>query len=156
MKIKTIIILLIIVLITFLIYIYNKDDKIYLLNLGNNNEIYQIEEYLKNENKFEQTINISSNLNQIIDNIKTNKKIQNRTMKNHLIKADFIIITTESKKDNLNELIKIVKQYSKEEIIIIGQPTSENILVSRNNKVPLFTKNKTTDSIINYIKENIQ
>lgn len=156
MKIKTIIILLIIVLITFLIYIYNKDDKIYLLNLGNNNEIYQIEEYLKNENKLEQTINISSNLNQIIDNIKTNKKIQNRTMKNHLIKADFIIITTESKKDNLNELIKIVKQYSKEEIIIIGQPTSENILVSRNNKVPLFTKNKTTDSIINYIKENIQ
>lgn len=156
MKIKTIIILLIIVLITFLIYIYNKDDKIYLLNLGNNNEIYQIEEYLKNENKLEQTINISSNLNQIIDNIKTNKKIQNRTMKNHLIKADFIIITTESKKDNLNELIKIVKQYSKEEIIIIGQPTSENILVSRNNKVPLFTKNKTTESIINYIKENIQ
>lgn len=156
MKIKTIIILLIIVLITFLIYIYNKDDKIYLLNLGNNNEIYQIEEYLKNENKLEQSINISSNLNQIIDNIKTNKKIQNRTMKNHLIKADFIIITTESKKDNLNELIKIVKQYSKEEIIIIGQPTSENILVSRNNKVPLFTKNKTTDSIINYIKENIQ
>lgn len=156
MKIKTIIILLIIVLITFLIYIYNKDDKIYLLNLGNNNEIYQIEEYLKNENKLEQTINISSNLNQIIDNIKTNKKIQNRTMKNHLIKADFIIITTESKKDNLNELIKIVKQYSKEKIIIIGQPTSENILVSRNNKVPLFTKNKTTESIINYIKENIQ
>lgn len=155
MKIKTIVILLTIVLITFLIYLFNKDDKVYLLTLGNNNKIKEIEEYIKNKNKLEQSVNISSNLNQILENIKTNKKIQNCTMKNHIIKADLTIITTESKNDDLNELIKLIKMYSKEEIIIIGNKTNENILISRNNKVPLFNINTSNENILNYIEENI-
>lgn len=155
MKIKTMIILLIIVLITFLIYIFNKDDKVYLLSLGNNNEIEEIENYLKNNNKLEQTIKISSNINQILEHIKNNKKIQNHTMKNHLIKADLIIITSNSNKDNLNEIIKLIKKYTKEEIIIIGNISNENQSISRNNKIPLFDKKKSTEPIINFIKDNI-
>lgn len=155
MKIKTIIILLTIVLITFLIYTFNKDEKVYLLNLGNNNQVSEIEKYLKDKNKLETTVNISSNINQIIEYIKTNKKIQNYTMKNHLIKADLIIITSNSKNDNINELIKIIKKYSKEQIIIIGEESIENKIISRNNKIPLFNKKSTYESIINFIEENI-
>lgn len=155
MKIKTISILLTIMLITFLIYTFNKDDKVYLLNLGNNSQINEIEKYLESKKKLEKAVNISSDINKIIDYIKTNKKIQEHTMKNHLIKADLIIISSNSKNDNINELIKIIKEYSKEQIIIIAEESNENKTVSRNNKIQLFNKKSTYEAIINFIEENI-
>ena len=69
MKIKTIIILLTIVFITFLIYLFNQDKKIYILSLGNSN-IYEKPSYidklgqeLEKRNLLEENINITSEIN---------------------------------------------------------------------------------------------
>ena len=73
MKIKTIIILLTIVFITFLIYIFNKDEKIYVLSLGKNESnapyIDALKQKLKENNLLEQNINITKDLNQILEDI---------------------------------------------------------------------------------------
>ena len=145
MKIKTILALLTILLITFIIYIINIDRKIYILSLGNSN-IYEIPSYidklssrLEEKNLLEENINVTSNLNQIVENIKTNKKNQGKNMKNHLIKADIIIVTVTSNKENLNELIDIIKKYSKEKIVIIGQLTQDNIKISKKYEIELIS-----------------
>ena len=79
MKIKTIIILLTIVLITFLIYIFNKDEKIYVLSLGKNESnssyIDALKQKLKENNLLEQNINITKDLNQILEDINQNKTV---------------------------------------------------------------------------------
>ena len=144
MKIKTIIILLTIVFITLLIYIFNQDKKIYVLSLGNSN-IYEKPSYidklgqeLEKRNLLEENINITSEINEILDDIKTNKKIQDKLMKNHLIKADIIFVTTTSSKDDLNELIKIIKKYSKEKIILIGSNTNDNQIISKKYQIELL------------------
>ena len=145
MKIKTILALLTILLITFIIYIINIDRKIYILSLGNSN-IYEIPSYidklsssLEEKNLLEENINVTCNINQIVENIKTNKKIQGKNMKNHLIKADIIIVTVTSNKENLNELIDIIKKYSKEKIVIIGQLTQDNIKISKKYEIELIS-----------------
>ncbi len=157
MKIKTIIILLTILLITFLIYIFNKDEKIYILSLGktsNLSYIDKLEQKLKN-NLLEQNIKITKDLDQILEDIKQNKKIQTRTMKNHLIKADVIIVTISSNKENINELLKEIKKYSKEKIIVIGENTNDNIKVSRKYEVEFIKKNLNQDQIYENIYEII-
>ena len=160
MKIKTIIILLTIVFITFLIYIFNKDEKIYVLSLGKNesNSSYMdaLKQKLKENNLLEQNINITKDLNQILEDINQNKKVQTRTMKNHLIKADIIIVTTTSNKENINELIKEIKKYSKEKIILIGENTSDNIKISRKYEVEFIKKNLNQDQIYENIYEIIE
>lgn len=157
MKIKTIIILLTILLITFLIYIFNKDEKIYILSLGktsNLSYIDKLEQKLKN-NLLEKNIKITKDLDQILEDIKQNKKIQTRTMKNHLIKADVIIVTISSNKENINELLKEIKKYSKEKIIVIGENTNDNIKVSRKYEVEFIKKNLNQDQIYENIYEII-
>lgn len=157
MKIKTIIILLTILLITFLIYIFNKDEKIYILSLGktsNLSYIDKLEQKLKN-NLLEQNIKITKDLDQILEDIKQNKKIQTRTMKNHLIKADVIIVTISSNKENINELLKEIKKYSKEKIIVIGENTNDNIKVSRKYEVEFVKKDLNQDEIYENIYEII-
>ena len=59
-------------------------------------------------------------------------------MKNHLIKADIIFVTTTSSKDDLNELIKIIKKYSKEKIILIGSNTKDNQIISKKYQIELL------------------
>ena len=80
MKIKTIIILLTIVFITFLIYIFNKDEKIYVLSLGKNESnssyIDALKQKLKENNLLEQNINITKDLNQILEDINQNKQFK--------------------------------------------------------------------------------
>lgn len=157
MKIKTIIILLTILLITFLIYIFNKDEKIYILSLGktsNLSYIDKLEQKLKN-NLLEKNIKITKDLDQILEDIKQNKKIQTRTMKNHLIKADVIIVTISSNKENINELLKEIKKYSKEKIIVIGENTNDNIKVSRKYEVEFVKKDLNQDQIYENIYEII-
>ena len=167
MKIRTIIILLTIVFITFLIYMFNQDKKIYILSLGNSN-IYEKPSYidklgqeLEKRNILEENINITSEINEILDDIKANKKIQDKLMKNHLIKADIIFVTTTSSKDNLNELIKVIKKYSKEKIIIIGPNTKDNQIISKKYQIELLNidlKQNQNDMIyanlLNFTLEN--
>lgn len=169
MKIKTIIILLTIVFITFLIYVFNQDEKMYILSLGNSN-IYEKPSYidklcqeLSNKNLLEENINVTTEINNILNDIKENKKIQGKLMKNHLIKADIIFITTLSDKDNLNDLIKIIKKYSKEQIILIGPKTKDNLVISQKYQIELLNidlKQNQNDMIyanlLNFTLENIK
>lgn len=169
MKFKTIIILLTIVFITFLIYVFNQDEKMYILSLGNSN-IYEKPSYidklcqeLSNKNLLEENINVTTEINNILNDIKENKKIQGKLMKNHLIKADIIFITTLSDKDNLNDLIKIIKKYSKEQIILIGPKTKDNFVISQKYQIELLNidlKQNQNDMIyanlLNFTLENIK
>lgn len=169
MKFKTIIILLTIVFITFLIYVFNQDEKMYILSLGNSN-IYEKPSYidklyqeLSNKNLLEENINVTTEINNILNDIKENKKIQGKLMKNHLIKADIIFITTLSDKDNLNDLIKIIKKYSKEQIILIGPKTKDNLVISQKYQIELLNidlKQNQNDMIyanlLNFTLENIK
>lgn len=169
MKFKTIIILLTIVFITFLIYVFNQDEKMYILSLGNSN-IYEKPSYidklcqeLSNKNLLEENINVTTEINNILNDIKENKKIQGKLMKNHLIKADIIFITTLSDKDNLNDLIKIIKKYSKEQIILIGPKTKDNLVISQKYQIELLIidlKQNQNDMIyanlLNFTLENIK
>ena len=169
MKFKTIIILLTIVFITFLIYVFNQDEKMYILSLGNSN-IYEKPSYidklcqeLSNKNLLEENINVTTEINNILNDIKENKKIQGKLMKNHLIKADIIFITTLSDKDNLNDLIKIIKKYSKEQIILIGPKTKDNLVISQKYQIELLSidlKQNQNDMIyanlLNFTLENIK
>ena len=90
MKIKTILALLTILLITFIIYIINIDRKIYILSLGNSN-IYEIPSYidklsssLEEKNLLEENINVKKYSKEKIviigqltqDNIKISKKYE--------------------------------------------------------------------------------
>ena len=167
MKFKTIIVLLTIVFITFLIYVFNQDEKMYILSLGNSN-IYEKPSYidklcqeLSNKNLLEENINVTTEINNILNDIKENKKIQGKLMKNHLIKADIIFITTLSDKDNLNDLIKIIKKYSKEQIILIGPKTKDNLVISQKYQIELLNidlKQNQNDMIyanlLNFTLEN--
>lgn len=169
MKFKTVIILLTIVFITFLIYVFNQDEKMYILSLGNSN-IYEKPSYidklcqeLSNKNLLEENINVTTEINNILNDIKENKKIQGKLMKNHLIKADIIFITTLSDKDNLNDLIKIIKKYSKEQIILIGPKTKDNLVISQKYQIELLSidlKQNQNDMIyanlLNFTLENIK
>ena len=169
MKFKTIIVLLTIVFITFLIYVFNQDEKMYILSLGNSN-IYEKPSYidklcqeLSNKNLLEENINVTTEINNILNDIKENKKIQGKLMKNHLIKADIIFITTLSDKDNLNDLIKIIKKYSKEQIILIGPKTKDNLVISQKYQIELLNidlKQNQNDMIyanlLNFTIENIK
>ena len=170
MKIKTILAIILIILTIFFIYSNEADEKIYLLSLGNNN-IYDYKNYSnitsdRLKEYIEENVNINKNINEIIEDINKNKKIQNKRMKNHLVKADLIIITTTSKEDNTEELIKLVREYSKEEILLIG--SLENSIIAKRNQIQLININPTTSSspikdknklisneIIQFIDENI-
>lgn len=169
MKFKTIIILLTIVFITFLIYVFNQDEKMYILSLGNSN-IYEKPSYidklcqeLSNKNLLEENINVTTEINNILNDIKENKKIQGKLMKNHLIKADIIFITTLSDKDNLNDLIKIIKKYSKEQIILIGPKTKDNLVISQKYQIELLNIDLNQNqndmiyaNLLNFTLENIK
>lgn len=147
---KKIISIALITLTIFLIYFFNKDEEIYLLSLG----ILDEPSYVDNiDIQLEQKIIINKNLNQILEDIKNNKNIQNHTMKNHLVKADIIIINIYSKNENINELINEIKKISKEKIILIGHKTNENIKISRKYELELIDKELGNKNIYDYLNQ---
>ncbi len=150
--------ILVFVLILFsIIYIYTLtiDRKIYYLSLSNDNSWFanNISNYLSNRNKLEKYIykfsnsntRISDYLNMIEDNKEIKYKNKKITFKNALIKADLITISLNM--DDLNyymnsvdnfieyrndlfEFLKKVREYSKEDIFLIGIYYKED---SKNN-----------------------
>lgn len=140
--------ILVLILILFsIVYIYTLtiDKKVYYLSLDNDKELFSnnISSYLSKKNKLEkyiygfsnQNTRVSDYLNMIKENneIKyNNKKI---TIKNALIKADLITISLNMDdlnyymnsvenyieyKNDLFEFLKKVREYSKEDIFLIG------------------------------------
>lgn len=151
MKFKTILIIALIVLTTFIIYLATIDRKVYYLDLNISNYKYEksTRNYLKNKAKLEKFvtgyIEEDYRTTDLINDIKDNKYIilknKKQTIKNALIKADLVTLTTgfndfnykietENLKDlynyadkvliDIEELLEQVRQYCKEDIIFIG------------------------------------
>ena len=151
MKFKTILISALIVLTTFIIYLATIDRKVYYLDLNISNYKYEksTRNYLKNKAKLEKFvtgyIEEDYRTTDLINDIKDNKYIiiknKKQTIKNALIKADLVTLTTgfndfnykietENLTDlykyadkvliDIEELLEQVRQYCKEDVIFIG------------------------------------
>lgn len=108
MKLKTILILAVIILLIFLIYLTTLDRKVYYLNLGDELALGEedtygetIEDYLKSKNKLEKYVDEFSTSDyrttDLIRDIQDNKKVsineKTQTIKNALIKADLVTLS---------------------------------------------------------------
>lgn len=162
-----------IILTIVLIYYTTIDNRIYVLNLGQD-QIYDyktynhyVTEYLEAEDIHENTVTIQESLNKIVNNIIFNKKIENRTLKNHLIKTDLIVITSMNETyEELDYLLKTIREYCKEKVILVTKNNKKNdeLVAKYNIKIidiytPLETnimKNMAiSNQIIEYINKNI-
>lgn len=174
MKIKTFIISVIIVIIVFLIYIKNIDNKTYLLNLTATDEytnevLIYLNKTKRLENYVDDFIDENDRITDLIRYISENKKTvinnKNYTLQNALIKADITILKignleTKYFKNyddideyiyDLNNLFIITRKYCKEKIIYIGNYI-ENPLYKKyiDNKVKVLCEKYK----INYIENN--
>ncbi len=147
MKLKLYIFLILIVFFTFLIYIENKDNKIYYVNIDSTNK-GEYNNYIKTKllenNKLEKYVNDFSSKDlrttDLIEEIKTNKKQRQKTIQQVLIKADLITLNigindisykigksteqelinyTDEIFNDIEKLFKLLRVYSKENIYII-------------------------------------
>lgn len=161
---KKILTVIIVLLAVFLIYLGFKDKDIYYLSLGDSlangvnkygNKDYgysdYIKDYLDNNKKLKNYVNLAENnkrtidiIKDITDNVKIMVDNKEKTMQNALIKADIITISIgtndlfsnitfnndfgiqdlykkfEQVTSDLENLFKLLRQYSKEDIIFIG------------------------------------
>lgn len=170
---KKIIVGIIVIVSIFLIYTLLEDNKVYYVSISDRTSLAadieygyknHIKEYLDENNKLEKYIDIYDpdvRITDIIRDIKENKKCENKTFKNILIKADLItlslgyndLISKIDKYNNydmhkyidtylndLEELFTLLRMYDKEKIIMIGyyNPYSSsynNMINYINNKV---------------------
>lgn len=199
MKIKTILFLTIMTLFIFLIYLTNKDTEIYYVNIDStNNNSYN--EMIKNKynkkNKLEKYINEFSKedyrTTDLIRDIKDNKKINKVTIQNALIKSDILTLNigindinykigntnkeelynyTDQVLVDIDELLKLIRSYSKEKIYYIGLKNNKGISYNEyfeyTNKrlksicdeyniyfIDINTKENVNDIISNYVLNN--
>lgn len=148
MKFKSIIFLIIVFILVFIIYIKTLDKKIYYVNIDATNNLsynINIRDKIKKQNKLEKYVNSFSKedyrTTDLIRDIKDNKKIDNQTITNALIKADILTIYigindinykivntkieelykyTDQVLYDIEELFKLLRIYCKEKIYIIG------------------------------------
>lgn len=158
MKIKALLVMIISIFLVFLIYLSTIDNKVYYLVLGDylgkdkeNSYSNIIEKQLKKQEKLEIYVNgfqrDDMRIPDVINQIESNEKIlidgKERTIKNSLIKADFVLLSvgsndlfykldnhpplTEDLYDRVDELIddteklfELLKEYCKEDIFFLG------------------------------------
>lgn len=116
MKWKTILTIILVLITIFIIYLINKDNKVYYFNILEQKydsiDTYNVylKQYFKKNNKLEKYINFYDDddyrITDLIRDIKDNKKIQNKeqTIQNAFIKAD--IVTIKVGNNELNYKIK--------------------------------------------------
>ncbi len=176
MKYKIIIFLILMFLMIFLIYVFNQDKEIYYVNIDttkNNNYQKTIKKYYQAEKKLEKYINEFSKQDyrttDLIRDIKDNKKINNQTIQNALIKSDLLILNvgindinykigntnkeelyqfTDQVLLDIEDLFKLIRIYSKEKVYFIGFKNTNGISY---NEYYLYT-NKRLKSICNQYK----
>ena len=154
MKFKKFLGLSIIILLIFIIYIFNIDKKVYYVNISDDKTIYNV--YVKKEleknSKLEKYVNIKDQdyrVTDLINDIDNNKVINNndQTIQNVLIKADILTLKIgnneldykantkdinelfEYSDDLLNDiekLFKIIRLYDKEEIYFLSFHNDKN------------------------------
>ena len=148
MKIKMMLFLILSILFIFLINLSNQDNEIYYVNIDTTNQMKyndKIVNKIKEKNKLEKYINYFSKRDyrttDLINDIKENKKINNQTIQNALIKSDILTLYvgindinykivnnnkdelyeyTDQVLDDIEELLKLIREYSKEKIYVIG------------------------------------
>lgn len=172
----------------FLIYFFNRDTSVYYVALGdkNNNYYEDLTEYLESYEKLEvaklQFLSNNPDVDDIYNQLKKNITVENQTIKNALIKADLVTIylnhndilnnegdfsKVDEKISKLNKLLKIIRSYCKEEIILIGpndkysgslkylNKTYRNIANDYNIKyIKMSESNDITDDIVSKININ--
>lgn len=176
MKYKIIIFLILMFLMIFLIYVFNQDKEIYYVNIDttkNNNYQKTIKKYYQGQKKLEKYINEFSKQDyrttDLIRDIKDNKKINNQTIQNALIKSDLLILNvgindinykigntnkeelyqfTDQVLLDIEDLFKLIRIYSKEKVYFIGFKNTNGISY---NEYYLYT-NKRLKSICNQYK----
>ena len=153
MKIKTFFVFMIIIITIFIIYIFNIDNKIYYINISDNNTNYnlQIKRKLEKIEKLEKYVNINNKdyrVTDLINIINNNENISDKqTIQNALIKADILTIQignneleykTDIKDTNelfeysdellndLDKLFKLIRIYDKEKIYFFGYKNAKN------------------------------
>lgn len=178
MKFKTIIIVALIVLVVFVIYLTTIDRKIYYLDLNISEYNYsdKIKSYIKEKDKLEKFVDgyigPDYRTTDLIEDITNNKNIilnnKKQTIKNALIKADLLTITTgfndlkyKIPDNNLNDLynysdkiledidilLKQIREYCKEDIIFIGL---SNIYGEKYNELFQYINNKIGEICYDY------
>lgn len=157
MKLRALLVIGITSLIVFFIYLSSIDDKVYFLTIGdyqvmdNNSYAKMTKQELLNRNKLEIYVDNfnaeDARVTDIVNNINNNQKViidnKDKTIKNALIKADFILLSigsndlfykldnkpslNETLYDNIDEIIndeesmlKMIKEYCKEDIFVTG------------------------------------
>jgi len=156
----------------FLIYFFNKYTSVYYVALGdkNNNYYEDLTEYLESYEKLEvaklQFLSNNSNIDDVYNQIKRNVTVENQTIKNALIKADLVTIylnyddvlnnegdfsKVDEKIDKLNKLLKIIRSYCKEKIVLIGPDDKFSGSLKYLNKM---YRDIANDYHIEYIKTN--
>ncbi len=190
MKLKKILVVLLVVLVVFLIYLTTLDKKVYYLAVGDylttgvNNEYAwskDLVQELKNRRKFEIYISEFSDMNMrttdLLYQIKNNEKRiidgKEKSIKNALIKADFVTlsigmndfsykmnmdiddISMEDLYDYVDEMmvdmeetLKLVREYCKEDILITNYYVPRGIESDKANKM-IYYANKKLDELIN-------
>lgn len=176
---KKILVICLILFSVFLIYLLNMDKKVYYLALGNSNKnilyngmnvygySFYVDKYLKKNNKLEKYVYEFSNddirITDLINDIRNNKKVNEVTLKNALIKADLVTLNIsindiydKLKQESvdysflynyidellldLDDLFKIMREYCKEDIILIGYYNPYKRL-----------KNSDIDDVVDYL-----
>lgn len=154
MKIKMLLFLVLTVVFIFLINIANEDKEIYYVNIDTTNRMKyndKIVNKIKKKNKLEKYINYFSKKDyrttDLIKDIEDNKKINNQTIQNALIKSDILTLYvgindinykinnnkeelyeyTDQVLDDIEKLLKLIRDYSKEKIYVIGYDNNKGI-----------------------------
>lgn len=142
MKLKNLFVLIPILFFVFLIYNINKDTKIYYVNLGDNmladisyadflnKQLGDRLEFYNND-----FTNVKYQTTDLINEINNNYKVNNKTIKNAVIRADIVTLSIGNNELNRKELTKeyidelindidlllsLLRTWCKEKIIVIG------------------------------------
>lgn len=147
---KKILFIGLVLLAVFVIYLCNMDKKVYYVVLGDdvNRYSYFVRNYLKDRDVLERYLDDFSSssvrISDIINDINVNKKLDDgTTLKNALIKADLVTLSINiddiySKEDDvydyidelalcLDDLLKLMREYCKEDIVFVGYSGSDVI-----------------------------
>jgi len=160
---KKMIAVLVICLSIFLVYYFNKDTKIYYVALGTiENDYYkQVKKNLENAKIMEKSnflfLKKENTIKGLTVQINNNQTVNEQTIKNALIKADLITIYLEpqiisdnefdfakidKESEKFEKLLKLIKSYCKETIVIIGPQDDESGSLKYLNKTFRNISNK--------------
>ncbi len=176
---KKIMIIGLIILSVFLIYLCNLDNKVYYLSLNDDDNNFNYATYIKNYLKEKDVLEVyipefsknSLRTIDVINNIENNEIIKKNnkeiTFKNALIKADLVTLSFYPKdiirridsnniydyiddlNNDLNKLLKLMREYCKEDIILVGyyNPYPDNV---ESTKIFKYLNKKYAETALKY------